>query len=229
MLFKNKHSEKAGVLLETVAALPLFLAGIFIFIWLAFYFHAKTSLSNSLGKALRISVTRGNSPSSLGAIQDIDDWVNYVNETPRLRRLLASSGENWSDVEDIYDNYTIETFHPTTLSLRDMPPHYVYALVYLNEGLKQTIGPSVRYACDPTAPDGDNCLRCKFLNPDRAEREAGIQSIVDPPLGSIGMECQYKPALFILSPALKMLSLMTGDNSYTIGVITRSAFFGGIN
>jgi len=213
ILVSNTQRQTGGVMLETALVLPLFLIGVLTFIWLTYSINLRSSLTSSISRALRLAVTRGNE-EIVGSrlIEDIDDWLDGQNPTPRLEAMLASHDIGWQNAEVHYNNNTTwPVFHR---SLRQMPPVYTYVLVYLNEGMRQSVGSSLRFPCDPHAGQaGTGCMSCTFLNPDNMKKDQpyqGLSGSNEPPLQSLGLECEVQPHNFILSPIFSLLRYVLG-------------------
>ena len=246
----KQRKSYGGVLIEAALVLPIFIAVIFAFIWAGYYFNAKTSLSSTLIRSLRTSVTRGNFALGEGTIQDIEDWYTFGGApSARLDSLLRSSDITWNTAKSFYDNEatevvrtTINTFGPVIPNpiMPDyVPRSYVYTYVMLYEGFRQSVGKSLRYPCNPDLPGGDRCLMCVLVHPDPALRNPrasfaeaftvqGTTFDTYPSSTGLGLRCRYKPNAFMLRPVMNMLNIMTGGTLNDIGVIDITAWFGNI-
>lgn len=113
-------------------------------------------------------------------------------------------------------------------STRGLPRTYLYALVYTLIALKQSVGNTVRYPCDPEDTTKasriyDGCLICDFLNPTGLAEAKWDTSPV--PENAIRMRCRYRPRSMFVGPLLHFLGRATG--SANLGVYYRTAAIGG--
>lgn len=51
-------------------------------------------------------------------------------------------------------------------TIEELPRNYIYSLAYLYAIMRKSIGPALRYPCNPNSTIGTNCLRCEFSLPD---------------------------------------------------------------
>ena len=211
----DMRSENGATLVELAITFPFFIAMIFGLLFTSMAFNARTSLSISMGEALRYGITRGDRHSFGGmrVIADIDNFVENKRYTNRLPKYLYSRG--------LDDN---EEPSPTSLSgselghiqsevtsifgkgLQHMPPTYVYSYVYIHELMRTRLGHgNVKYPCD----DRPGCLKCRFLNPD-----APLDTSIDPedrysgsvPMNRIYMECSYLADFGFYTAAMSIFS-----------------------
>ncbi|RMG43749.1 MAG: pilus assembly protein [Candidatus Dadabacteria bacterium] len=230
----KEQSEDGGVLIEAAFALPILLFGMFAFMWVGFMFNAKTALTSSLSKALRLGVTRGKPTiTAQPLIRDIEDLVNTGTISDRLRTKLLTYNVDWSSQADEGFNKLTEVFQDINgkNELDKLPREYLYALVYMYQGMKIAIGSSLKYPCNPDNPDGQGCLECKFLNPAPSSLipngDLAPNSFVGIPSGNyIGMQCRFRPSTFILEPAIRLLNLISGNAIVPKIILTRKLSFG---
>jgi len=233
-------NSKGGILIESAILFPIFLMGIFFCCWLGVTWNAKSSLTDAVSRAVRLAITRGD-PSQAGVppIADVDDWVNNKG-SPDMARVTAllSRGVDFNDAQIYYNNRSLgAVFAGMSLNKVSgspgMPLGYSYALIYLYEYLKQSIGPSIRYPCDPYGngahDDGAGCISCVFMNPDcktvsgTNEFDAYHGNVPD---NRIGMECTFQPANFILTPLVRLFKYLSGNYNYAIPrIILKRKFF----
>lgn len=242
----NRSQRAAGAtLLEIALALPFTLLGLFFLIWVGLTIHAKTSLDAAVTRALRLASTRGvDELLGVEVISDVQRWNDGV-ATTRLPQLL-SRNVNWSEAQDYYKKLLLNVFavyddegQPKEIEgLYNMPPEYIYALVYINEAMRQSIGEQIRYPCDPSnLEEGQGCMACSFLNPS-TDQEHGMQpgfdaahifraagTSVPPPRRRIGVECRFQPSHILLSPIVALLRIIAGQASMPLIVLRRRMFF----
>lgn len=212
-------------MLETAVLLPLLVLGIFFFIWLGTVMHAKSSLDAAVARAVRLACTRGVSEvAGMEVIQRVQDWQRSGDDSGIEPLLKNGDFSNWLEW---YDDRSNQIFSGVS-NLISMPSEYIYALVYVNEAMKQSVGAGVRYPCDPEdLVNGGGCLGCSFLNPDTLESgfpsEDPAQWAGPPPRRSIGLECRYQPDHTILKPLVKFIAMLTGDLAEPLLVLKKKA------
>lgn len=221
--------ERGATLVELALSIPLLIAGIFIFIWIGTVWNARSALTYALGNATRLAITRGNQDVVGGAlISDIQSWVDGNSPSPGLERLLSSP----SEVGTYQAFYNSSATNPVFgLNLDQMPAVYAYTLAYINETMRKSVGQGVRFPCDADAPPdvGEGCLSCTFLNPVQPKLNASDPLVTwssgSPPVDRIMVECKYQPSILVLTPIVRLLSIVTGGSgSIPKIVITRRKF-----
>ena len=223
----QRTAERGATMLEIALTLPFFLVGIFLFIWIGVVIHGKSSLDAAVTKSLRLAATRGvDELLGVSIIDDVQDWLSSgsTNPGPRLQGLLAT--EDWGQAGPYYDELVSEVF--SGRNLIDLPPEYIYALVYVNESMKQSVGPSLRMPCDPAnLADGGGCMACSFLDPDsyRSAFDSGSPTSKPPPRRTMGLECRYQPAHFLLRPLVSLLAMIGGSTATPLIVLKKRMFF----
>lgn len=233
--------ERGGYLVEFALGLPVVLLLIFIVIWISVILHARSTLTVVLGQALRLAATRGDS-SLVGTdiIPDIQAWTGdpaQVAPPASLNQFLASPDLEATTYWDYYNTVSLDPVFggvagtSGSVRLNETQPEYIYALVYFNQSLRQSIGPTVRFPCDPTLADGSGCVSCVFLNPNSLFSNAvGPQdpwdTAVDGPIPRrrLGMECQYRPSSVFLDPVVKLLRIIAGPAAISPIIITRTKY-----
>lgn len=229
---KNLPSQKAAVLIETAIIFPFFMFGVLFFIWIGLTLNGKSSLTTAGSRAIRLALTRAdrNATQGVAPIQELDDWIdsNGFNQGPRIERFFAQ-GVNFDEALDYYRQKSIGTVFQGSggRDLYQMPLQYSYALAYFYEYLKQSVGPTLKYPCDPyseSAADsyGSGCVSCIFVNPEE-------NNITEPFSGQIpddrmGFECSYQPSTFLLTPITNLLGYMTGGAHVPRLVFSRKFF-----
>ena len=215
-------SRERGVsLVEVAIALPLFLAGIFLVIWIGYMLNVTSSFVTSATRAVRLSVTRGN-PLNFEdnhIITKVGEWLESGNPFPsdaRVQELLSHNLETWNDAQYYYECASCapspdkQTTYAMQEHLVDLDPEYTYMLIYMYEGMRMSVGDSIRYPCNPENSDGSGCLRCVFLNPETAETEPGGSATISQ--NAFGFECHFQPDHGMMQPVINMLNLITGDS-----------------
>ncbi len=163
-------------MVETAILLPLFLFGVLFFLWLAVTVNARNSLSSAIENGVRLAFSRGQGQlvgiRAGGLLSSVQNSLTGGSFNPPsgspvtalLHRGNAPSpfgGGGW------YMQEWRRTFGPST-NANDIPPHYVMALAQTYEGLVHSIGPSLRFPCDPRGAgpnNGPGCARCTNLHP----------------------------------------------------------------
>lgn len=212
--------------------LPLILLCIFLIIAIGVALNARGSLANGMTASLRLAHTRGDSTrvglDILPAIQTIHSGT--PSET--ARRLLTSLPDaERADGLDLLDSCFGAVYNR---SLRSLPNQYLYALVYLNQALAQSIGSSFRFPCLPpgaNAPNGcggnadrnPGCGICYLFDPDNpTAQESGAPLRPD----RIAIRCEYAPSSVFIDPIIKLLGLFgLGDTAGGIFTMRRERLF----
>lgn len=211
----NPKIEKGSVLLEIAVLFPLFLFGIFFFLWLGTVFNAKSALTNAVARSVRLAITRSD-PQLVGGhmIIDLEDFIDRRTESDRFKSLLSREVD-WPTADHNYAEFNKD--HPLRpRSLSDLPPEYLYSLVYLHEYLRQSLSGQIRYPCDPALPTSDSppagagCIKCIFAGDGSSE---------------FGLDCQYQPSHFLLTPIVNLLRYIVGDALMPQVIIKRKLIF----
>lgn len=246
----RKHLKKfadseGGVAVESALVLPIFILGVFFFLWIGVTLNDKAALSSAVTRAVRLAATRGSLAGArnqdIHQIADIEDWISSGGATlsTRLQELLVHG----VDTQDAFDKFYSASNQTTDVFQRplyQLPASYTYALVYFNEAIKQSIGSSVRFPCDPNDTDGTDpqhgygCVECKFLNPStldytfwnsRGPNNGGSILRNDVPAYQVAMDCKFRQASFLIGPLSRLLSIVTGDTSSSIFILNKNASF----
>ncbi|MBN8550318.1 MAG: hypothetical protein J0M12_13465 [Deltaproteobacteria bacterium] len=218
------RNQKGATLVETVIVLPLFLFGVLYFIWWAVTINERTALETGVGNAIRLAATRGNPGlvrkkliSQVHAWNEAGDGVAPTGYSP-VEELLIWPPAAWNDVKLYFNDDMIAPLLGVEPLLsapyfQKLPPEYIYTIIYVLQSLRQSIGNSIRFPCDPSAPDGAGCVLCKFLNPvtlDSTPLTSNSPAPSEIPRRTIALECTYKPASHLLGPLRGMLSAISG-------------------
>jgi len=220
---RRNRSERGASLIEISIVIPFVLFGILIMIWLGLTIHANTSLESALTRSLRLAATRGVAENT-GAqiISAVQNW-----EEPRISDLLIHNVDP-TDAMAYYDTMTANIFGNTNTTLKSLPPEYIYALVYLNESMKQSIGGGIRFPCKADdAESGVGCLDCSFLNPTSLEASFdGTPKLYtdQPPRRSMGLECHYQPSDSLVAPLSALIRLISGSGSKPLVVLKKRQY-----
>lgn len=243
------HFDSGATLVETVLVLPVVLFLVFFSIWLGVTGNNKAAFRDALTNAMHLAVTRSNPlvagvlssvggvPLQTGTLPDIDAWTNQILFTPagpyatNVHKLLTWDGnaENWSAT---YANHYLTPgsggFTPGVMQwvdnsvqdLHNMSPEYIYALVYIYQAMRQSVGNSIKYPCDPngTSPAPSGCLMCRFGNPAGCVGGAALTSTfmpahsfptpATPPPATIAILCDYRPDSAITNITYALVSVM---------------------
>jgi len=216
---KVDRSNSGAVLIELALALPLFLALILGIIWASQLFQAQTTLTAAVGNSLRLGITRGNELEMgmdiIAAVQTYDG--------PTLKQLLISADlHDTLELTDYNDLGVFSVLHDSAeqpLYLQDLALHYpefVYSLIYINATMRNSIGASVRYPCDPDpaegeVDDGAGCLLCVFRNPYDPDPLAPYFLAEYPQLTrEVAIECSYRPGGGLTKTVFNLLALASG-------------------
>ncbi len=241
-------SEKGATLVETALTLPVLLFGIFLVLWIATSRNEQASFDAALGSAMRLASTRGDpflfSKSGLStSVSGIDTWITTGNATAAVQNLL-SRNIPWTESLDNLDQRGLGAFASIAPDFKSLPSQYIYAFVYIFESMQLGVGNSIRYSCNPDDPGNDGCLECRLLSPDGAldpsqnpipyldycTSVGGCPNCPDAahcalPTDVIALQCKYRPKLFLLSPILGMLRILTGQDLAVNFVMRRTRIF----
>lgn len=234
-------SATGATVVETVIFLPILLILVFFCYWLGVMSNTKAAFEVAVKHALYLAVTRsdplnvnladaatGGLPS--GVIGDVTAWHTNGAGTPpppsQLLPLLLSDGSAspnygalWADPNygQLYTatNGTLSVIRNVNAgsSLHLLPTSYTYALIYLYQTMRQAIGNTVRYPCDPNNPsNGSGCLLCHFTDPTGA-----VGSFTAPANegGHIGLSCSFTPDTLIGNALRALFGLVSGSTSTT--------------
>ena len=217
--FSNQNQDRGMVYLELIVVFPLFLALFLGMLFLITFIHARNSLETSINVALRHAVTRGDLVRMEGEIvPDINRWKENGGTYSTAEKYFITEGE---DIQK-YNAWISEVFVGQKLS--DMPEQFLYALAYVNDTMRQSLGASVRFPCDPNKDNGWGCLKCFPVNPKAYFLSAsGGTTQPDTPIPSeeleetlriyrgVGITCEYSPTRAILAPLNAVSEFIAGS------------------
>jgi len=203
--------EGGGYLVELALVLPLFMAAVLFFMWFGLSLNARSSVISSVNSGVRLAITRGDSilMGEVDLINEIQNWLTPAGGNPPFPVILFSAEFSAQQAMDQYDLWTGNVFPGN--NLEDLPPKYLYALAYVYEHMKLSVGEgAVRYPCDPNLSEaqggGPGCLMCRFLNGGGdqplgvGEHRVCADDLAEcvPPVNELGLECQYSSPRTIL-------------------------------
>ncbi len=217
------------MIVEIAIAMPIFLFFVYIFIWLAVARNQITSFSSAVHFGTRLSITRGKKEvmgydplSENGLIPVLDKTT--IDSNDAIVKSILSTEDLENSMSYTYDEWSQETLG---LNFNELPNYYFYALAFIYQSLKRSVGNSVRFPCDPKDPHnndpqkGDMCLKCTFINPKANDPYDGSPAYELETLNkSIGVICQY--ALPGLLP--KLIGKTVNSDTEQL-ILTRSAYF----
>jgi len=213
------RSIRGASMVETALFLPLILLSVFIIIAVGVALNARAALSSGMTEALRLAHTRGNSTRMGTDILPAIESVHIGNPSESALRILTSLPDN----ERLSGYYLLDSCFARMYDneLPGLKNQHLYSLVYLNQALAQSIGPSFRFPCLPpgaTPPQGcDNgrprlpgCAMCYLFDPEYPEAETASSSLSP---DRIAIRCEYAPSSIFLDPIVRLLSVFGLENS----------------
>jgi len=205
-------------MIETAIFMPLVLLGILFFIWLGVTFNARTSLEAAVPRSIMLAITRGvNERVGTDIIQDVQRWHDDpADVTDRLGKFLAKDVLFDPDALNYYQQHSTTVFD--NRALNEMPQEYIYAQLYVNEAMKQSVGSVVKYPC----AGQPGCLNCAFLNPTTLDTITPYGD--EPPRRKLGLECSYQLSSVLLDPIFSLLRLILGDAAIGPMIIRQRQF-----
>ena|GEM_PF-4386367 len=225
----NLRSSRGAVLVETVIILPLVLVVLLILLWFGVMQNAKASLTQAVNNAVRLALTRSVLTTQASPILGtVDAWHNGESDDQSVNNILFSYPPDPNDPLAALNQKVAEMFDESGngQELKDLPLTYAYSMAYLNQALQLSIGPSVRFPCEPIDAAGvvrEGCVNCSFLRP--ADGALLPMEVNDPfPLDALGIECRMMPGSPLIRPISGMLRVITGGG-YQGTVITRGKYY----
>lgn len=219
-------------MIEAAILLPLILVVIFIAIGLSVLANGRSALTTGMTSALRLATTRGDralmgNVALLGPVETY--FVSAGNDLSPLQTYVTSGDIDPLDTRAFLNRCFGEIYG--TNRLKDLPRQYQYLLVYLNQALRESIGPSLRFPCVPpggappsnytarcpTNAQNSGCVACYLLNPDTLS----FTPATTPQPTRIALRCEYSPSSIFLKPIWSALSLFSGGSGEGGIVITR--------
>lgn len=226
--------DAGASMVETAILLPLILIAIFIAIGLAVVANGRSALSSGMTEGLRLAATRGDN-SLMGGEDIIAPVRSYISSLDLSElKLLISSGQIEEADYALFLNRCFGSIHDTT-SLKTLPAQYIYTLIYINQALRQSIGPSLRFPCVPPGgsppPGGGDCptardagcVSCYLINP--TSLDFTPSDTADP--NTYAIRCEYSPSNIFLDPIFRLFALFSPGSSSTGGrfIIKRDRLF----
>lgn len=247
----SRRSNSGAVMLQAAIGMPLFLIIILFLVWLGTTLNARVSLETSLRSALRLATTRGilASTDDIRMMPSLEELLTGATsgDSRRAEKLMNSTDSSFLQALSYVNATTVRPIFGSSASLENLPREYAYALVYLNQALKTSIGnANFKFPCnasDPTKSD-PGCLQCVFLHPEcmdlteiadtsalcktagRTKRTPppGIQWDADTfPRGQLAMRCFYRLPNSLWSPLIGLLNLMSPAAGKKLGIVTVEA------
>ncbi len=246
----NVKSASGATVIETVIFLPILLILVFFCYWLGVMSNTKAAFSVAVKEALYLAVTRSD-PLTLnltaattlpsGSIPSVTTWINGSG-SPQIDSLLYWNGSSYNLSSDpnynVYysrtnSNGVLRSIAPQQ-DLYDLPASYTYALIYIYQTMRQSVGDSIRYPCDPTPAnpnDGAGCLLCFFDDPINPGSGNLFDPNVDPSLnpnygpGNIAISCSFTPDTLIGNVLRALFRLVTGNSATPFVTLNQSALF----
>lgn len=214
------RGESGVSMLETAIILPLVLVAIFIAIGLAAIANGRSALSSAMTEAMRLAATRGDS-DLMGGKQMVLPVKRFLdaNEFEDLASLISSGDVKFEDLKTFANECFGKVYG--TQSLKELPASYIYALVYIHQALRQSIGPSLSFPCIPpggSSPGGGcpavsspGCVGCYLINPDTLDFTPVNSSDPDP--NRYAIRCEYSPSSVFLNPIYRIFSVFSGNGT----------------
>ncbi len=224
--------ERGVSFVEAAIFLPLILIGIFIIISISVTLNARGALSTGMTDALRLAHTRGDTTVIGGEILPAISALRNGATSEIARSLLTSLPPAERESGMRYLNGCFGAVYNRPLDA--LPPEHLYTLVYLNQALAQSIGPSFRFPCLPpgsnapsackqTVEPRTGCAVCYLIDPDDPDA-----SSASAPLSSerIAIRCEYTPAGVFIDPILALFkTLGLGDSVGGYFTLKRDRYF----
>lgn len=206
----SSNQQSGAVLVEIAILFPLFFFGVLFFIWISTVFNAKSAMTNAVARAVRLAITRSD-PNLVGGhtIEDLEVFISSRVQSDRFK-ILLSNNVDWQNAEDNYEDFNAGD------KLSDLPPEYLYSLVYVYQYLRQSLSGELRYPCDPALPTeedppaGAGCIKCSFAGNGTSE---------------FGLDCSYQPSHILLTPMVNLLRMVSGEALMPQILITRRLVF----
>lgn len=222
------RNRRGATMIELAITLPIFMGLIFLFIFMAFMWNAKTTLDSAVSNGVRLAFTRGD-VGLVGheLIRDIENYSASGTMSKRLTGMLSSKAEGpYADV--YYKSMSLEIFGR---SFERLPQRYIYAMVYTMRGLTAGMGGALmRFPCDtrPTTRASQGCVMCRFINPSTKTDRRGAPQMGSPGFdwNYLGLKCSYRPAGIIVNPIQGIMKLLLpGTNFDPLLLQSRSSFY----
>lgn len=216
--------QTGAYFVEIVLLIPLFLLGVYFFIFFGYYLHLRSSFNEAVSKAARLAIPRSNSQILDSQISEA--FENYLRDgaiglNDQTRALLATADLQNPSVPDYYDEHWLQPVFDRRLA--EMPEVYLHTVVYLNEAIRQSVGQAVRFPCEPNQEDGAGCFSCLFLNPDSVGNNSidELDTVDTPYTNRLYIRCRYRPTGILVDPVVALLRIFNSESA--INTITFEA------
>ena len=211
--------ERGAVFVETAIGFPIFIALVFLILYIGYIYHARTCIKSSVKKGLKAGITRGEMDrmnatlsGSEGVVQGIEAYINSGGSGwDSIDELFRSTDVDPGDAETQYDTWVAEVYGDDAApTFANLPPEALYGLFYALESMRISLGRLVRFPCDLSTDNEGGCLECKFL-----EWGATGFGVAGPggndliPTDRIGIRCRYRPWAGFTKPIRGLI----GDNA----------------
>lgn len=206
------HTERGSTFTEFALIVPIVLIILFLGVWLSLFVHAKASVTAAVNQAVRLGVTRSD---SLGVGKEMISRL-HANPfwTSANYKLFCHNIDN-TDCRDFYNTWAQTNF---AVDFENLPIAHRYVLLYAHEGIRLSIGNSVRYPCEPDAPDGGRCLACQTLPPNTF----GVMP--DSKTRTV-LQCDYNVQTAFDRPITALFAATTSAQNNPRYIISRRMFF----
>ncbi len=217
--FSGKQ-QRGAILLEIALTIPVFLTLVLFIVLFTVYQNASSTLTSAVFQANRLAITRA--ADEFRVIPTLNDFYRTGNIST-MKGLLYHNGDapqNYymSSVggEGYFLRYRTNDY--SNISITEAPITYLYSLVYAYTFMKDGVGSSLRFPCDPRTTDGGGCMQCYFQEPVTSPAvwlpEEGLSE------KHYSLVCEYRPDTIFLY-MLETLGII-GKNS-NFGLIRRRA------
>ncbi|MCB0346152.1 MAG: hypothetical protein KDD66_13625 [Bdellovibrionales bacterium] len=233
--FSQYRSQRGAIFVEVALFLPLFVSVFFGFVFFSTATNAYMSLEYSVG-FVRYAFTRGDAyrVGKDDVIDAVRQWRS--GDSTDLEKML-NHGVSSSSLS-YYDDMARDVFGygcGISLSLSDLPDSYVYALVYVAQVMRQSIGDTdVRYPCDPNGSgpdDGAGCLKCSLMHATTASSAYGPSDPtpsfcdIDYNANWVGVSCDYRFGMGVMGPLVSTIGYMTNSSPDSKMIVHAQRFF----
>lgn len=248
-----RSGQRGATLVMIVLGMPIFLALVFMLVWLPQLLNARSTFTFAVAQGGRLAATRGN-PVLTGFDPDLNEGLIQNIHTWQAAGICGGSDADWALVKDYYGSEgqyqtaaLLDHFYNGAGTAEVMggqfctlPVEYLYAIAYINQVMRESLGEnSVRFPCNPyvDAPpyNGDRCLFCKFMNPQFAAHfmgggGGGGTSPWDtysgaPPQDRYGIMCFYAPPESIATFILRLLNTVVGGSGEVERIVFRRQIY----
>lgn len=224
---KRRHTSRGAVFFQLAVSLPLIIIGLFIFIWVATFIHARVVLRDSLQIAIKQGAVLGKDTVSFRNSEIANDIASKI-------KLFRSGGNELLPligfrpdiptfpVVTTYDEYLLMAPEGPYLKIsggiRAAPPEYLYSMVLVYEGIRSSLGTgNLKYPCSKDVfTTNPGCLTCVPIV--RSQTSLGVSSFQARCLSreSLSIECKYHASFPILNTINKLFRILLNGGSTTI-------------